>query len=167
MDDKCAQSPYLYLYSFKSWSSQASEQRVLATFGTIQDARHKTVEFPWKFHGDEIVEFSVEFPQKVRQRLNRGTFCAISTETKSWQLLLNLSPSGGTTSFYWTYPTLPSPSKCRDCTAPNKTVTTTVLELSRKNSALSIRVILKSNFQAPVDMGSEQKFLSLTIWILA
>ena len=33
-------------------------------FGTIQEARHKTVEFPWKFHRDKTVEFPVEFPWK-------------------------------------------------------------------------------------------------------
>ena len=49
--------------------------------GTIQEARHKMVEFPVELPRDK----TVEFPQKVPQRLNRG----ISTETKPWKFLWN------------------------------------------------------------------------------
>ena len=42
---------------------------------TIQEARHKTVEFPWKFHRIKTVEFPWNF---------HGNSTESSTETKSW-----------------------------------------------------------------------------------
>ena len=47
--------------------------------GSIQEARHKTVEFPVEFPRRQTVEFPLEFPQKVPQRLNRGISRGIFT----------------------------------------------------------------------------------------
>ena len=71
---------------------------IVIKLGSIQAARHKTEgTFLWNFHRDKTVELSVEFPRKVPQRLNRGTFCGNSTEsstgTKPWDFHWKLSIS--------------------------------------------------------------------------
>ena len=47
----------------------------LTYLGTIQEARHKTVEFPWKFHRIKTVEFPWNFHENSTES---------STETKPW-----------------------------------------------------------------------------------
>ena len=62
----------------------------LTISGTIQEARHKTMEFPVEFPRRQNRELPVEFPQKVPQRLNRGISRGISTgnftESKPWRM---------------------------------------------------------------------------------
>ena len=91
-------------------SIQAPQRQKFRGIFTESSTEIKPLNFPWNLHRNKTVELSVEFSRKVPQRLNRGTFCGI----------FRCGFSGWTTSFHWTYPILPLPSKCPGCTTSNK-----------------------------------------------
>ena len=77
-------------------AERSSEQRLINTIisnsvdqrlGTIQKARHKTVEFPWKFHRIRTVEFPWKFHGKFHWDKTvefPWNFHGYSTKSKPW-----------------------------------------------------------------------------------